>query len=241
MKKIIYVMIGVLIGLLVSLLLFQPRLDYFLDDESELIDNEMKIYDDDDDDDDDDDYEINRVEYYKDKLVIKLSDDEIDDADFIISYEEKLKKYINKNKINHIKFFEIEDKFFENRMKKFSKDNSLEITFYQTPMFLETREEFEKYSNDKKFLSHANFYKQIRKKLNILIDENQEPIGSKWSFDDENRKKIPNNIELPRKLENSKSKYISIVSDIITDRFNDHPGEISNIWMPLTRSEALKI
>ena len=165
---------------------------------------------------------------------------QIDDVDFIASYEEKLKKYINKNKINHIKFFEIEDKFFENRMKKFSSDNSLEITFYQTPMFLETREEFEKYSNDKKFLSHANFYKQIRKKLNILIDENQEPIGSKWSFDDENRKKIPNNIELPKKLENSKSKYISIVSDIITDRFNDHPGEISNIWMPLTRSEALK-
>ena len=85
MKKIIYVLIGVLIGLLVSLLLFQPRLDYFLDDESELIDNEMKIYDDDDDDDDDDDYEINRVEYYKDKLAIKLSDDEIKDAGIIVS------------------------------------------------------------------------------------------------------------------------------------------------------------
>ena len=39
---------------------------------------------------------------------------QIDDVDFIASYEEKLKKYINKNKINHIKFFEIEDKFFEN-------------------------------------------------------------------------------------------------------------------------------
>lgn len=82
MKKIIYVLIGVFIGLLVSLLLFQPRLDYFLDDESELIDNEMKIYD---DDDDDDDYEINRVEYYKDKLAIKLSDDEIKDAGIIVS------------------------------------------------------------------------------------------------------------------------------------------------------------
>ena len=83
MKKIIYVMIGVLIGLLVSLLLFQPRLDYFLDDESELIDNEIKIYD--DDEDDDDDYEINRVEFYKDKLAIKLSDDEIKDAGIIVS------------------------------------------------------------------------------------------------------------------------------------------------------------
>ena len=84
MKKIIYLLIGVLIGLLVSLLLFQPRLDYFLDDDSELIDKEMKIYDDDDDD-DDDDFEINRVEYYKDKLAIKLSDDEIKDAGIIVS------------------------------------------------------------------------------------------------------------------------------------------------------------
>ena len=82
MKKIIYLLIGVFIGLLVSLLLFQPMIVSFLHGESELTDNVMKIHD---DDDDDDDYEINRVEYYKDKLVIKLSDDEIKDAGIIVS------------------------------------------------------------------------------------------------------------------------------------------------------------
>ena len=81
MKKIIYVLIGVFIGLLVSLLLFQPMIVSFLHGESELTDNVMKIHD----DDDDDDYEINRVEYYKDKLAIKLSDDEIKDAGIIVS------------------------------------------------------------------------------------------------------------------------------------------------------------
>ncbi len=84
MKKIIYLLIGVFIGLLVSLLLFQPMLDYFLNDESKSIDKEMKINDDDDDD-DDDDYEINRIEYYNDKLAIKLSDEEIKDAGIIVS------------------------------------------------------------------------------------------------------------------------------------------------------------
>lgn len=82
MKKIIYLLIGVFIGLLVSLLLFQPMIVSFLHGESELTDNVMKIHD---DDDDDDDYEINRVEYYKDKLAIKLSDDEIKDAGIIVS------------------------------------------------------------------------------------------------------------------------------------------------------------
>ena len=165
---------------------------------------------------------------------------EITSEDFSIPYEEKLKKYIIKNKINHIKFFEIEDKFFENRMKVFSETNNLEITIFRSPMFLESREEFEKYSNGKNSLSHANFYKNIRKKLNILIDENQSPIGGKWSFDEENRKKIPKNIQLPEKLQNSKSKYIEEISNFISTNFPDHPGELSEVWMPLKRQDALK-
>ena len=165
---------------------------------------------------------------------------EISNGDFLIPYEEKLKKYIIKNKINHIKFFEIEDKFFENRMRVFSELNSLEITFYQSPMFLESREDFTKYANEKNTLSHANFYKNIRKKLNILIDKNQMPVGGKWSFDDENRKKIPKNIQLPEKFKNSKSKYLKEITSFINDNFSEHPGQISEVWMPLTRKEALK-
>ena len=165
---------------------------------------------------------------------------EISNEDFLIPYEQKLKKYIIKNKINHIKFFEIEDKFFENRMKVFCKVNNLEITFYQSPMFLETREDFMNYANEKDSLSHANFYKNIRKKLNILIDNNQMPIGGKWSFDEENRKKIPKNVQLPEKFKNSKSIYIKEITSLINDNFPEHPGKISEVWMPLTRQEALK-
>ena len=165
---------------------------------------------------------------------------EIGNKDFLISYEEKLKKYIIKNKINHIKFFEIEDKFFEKRMRIFSEINNLEITFYKSPMFLESREDFNKYANEKNSLSHAGFYKNIRKKLNILIDKNQIPVGGKWSFDEENRKKIPKNIQLPEKFKNSKSKYVKEITSLIKDNFSEHPGTISEVWMPLTRQEALK-
>ena len=34
--------------------------------------------------------------------------------------------------------------------------------------------------------------------MNILIDENNKPIGGKWSYDEENRKKIPKNTLLPK-------------------------------------------
>ena len=42
----------------------------------------------------------------------------------------------------------------------------------------------------------ASFYIAQRKKMNILL-ENGKPKGGKWSYDKENRKKIPKNIKVP--------------------------------------------
>ena len=46
----------------------------------------------------------------------------------------------------------------------------------------------------------ANFYKKQRLKNNILVDQSGNPTGGKWSFDQENRKKIPKDIKLPKKI-----------------------------------------
>ena len=51
--------------------------------------------------------------------------------------------------------------------------------------------------SNKKFYFMANFYKKQRKRYNILLDSNDQPTGGKWSFDDQNRKKLPKNISLP--------------------------------------------
>ena len=45
---------------------------------------------------------------------------DINHPDFKNSYEQKLKKILNKRAIKSIKMFEIEDKEFEDRIKKFS-------------------------------------------------------------------------------------------------------------------------
>ena len=43
-------------------------------------------------------------------------------------------------------------------------------------------------SNKRLFM--ASFYQKMRRKFNILIDNEGKPIGGKWSFDEENRKKL---------------------------------------------------
>ena len=89
-----------------------------------------------------------------------------------------------------------------------------------------------------KFLQ-AHFYKYMRKKLNILIDDKEQPKGGKWSFDEENRKKIPKGHPIPNLYKPQTSKYIGDIKNLITKKFSDHPGNTNNIWMPLNRDDAL--
>ena len=57
-------------------------------------------------------------------------------------------------------------------------------------MFLTTREEFQEYLASVKKPFMKTFYEGQRKKIGILM-EGQKPKGGKWSFDDDNRKKLP--------------------------------------------------
>ena len=56
-------------------------------------------------------------------------------------------------------------------------------------MFLFTRSTLKSSLGDKKFFRMGDFYKFSRKSQNILLDSNDKPVGGKWSFDEENRKK----------------------------------------------------
>ena len=56
----------------------------------------------------------------------------------------------------------------------------------------------------------SGFYKQARLKLNLLVNPKGKPEGGKWSFDEENRKKIPKNSPLPAQMVYEYSKYHDI-------------------------------
>ena len=165
---------------------------------------------------------------------------EIEDPDFILPYEEKLEKYIKKNNIKTLNVFEIEDKSFEKRIINFTKTHNLNLIISPSPMFLIKREDFLDLKGKSKVIRMSDFYKNVRRKLNILVDENQKPIGGKWSFDDENRKKIPKGLNIPDLLEMQISKYAEELKPIISKKFNDHPGRMDDIWIPFNRVEALK-
>ena len=165
----------------------------------------------------------------------------IEDKNFKISYEDKLLAAIKKYKIEKINYFEIEDHIFEDIFNKFIIKNKIKTKLIQNPMFLLSRAEFVEFAQTQKNLIRmASFYQKMRIKMSILIDENTRPIGGKWSYDEENRKKIPVNIAIPEKPSLINNYGINDLKNKINLIFKDHPGSVDYLWMPTNRQEALK-
>ena len=165
---------------------------------------------------------------------------DIGSTNFKEPFESKLKNFLKENNFTQIKMFEIEDKDFEQRIIDFSKNENINLNFFPSPMFLINRNQFKAYNDESKKVQMGNFYKGVRRQLNLLLDENLKPLGGKWSFDEENRRKIPEGHLIPKQYSAQESQYIKILRPLINTNFHDHPGKMTNVWMPLTRTEALK-
>ena len=165
----------------------------------------------------------------------------IENKEFKDDYLKKLKKIINSKNIKEVSSFEIEDKFFENKITLFLKKENIKWNIVQTPMFLNSRNDFKNYLKKSKKPFMATFYKDVRKKSGILIGSDANPIGGKWSFDEDNRNKLPKNITIPKFPKIGETNNTKKLKPIIEKLFSDHPGNTDNFWFATEYEDVLKI
>ena len=106
-------------------------------------------------------------------------------------------------------------------------------------MFLINHEDYEDVISNKR-LFMASFYQKMRRKFNILIDNEGKPIGGKWSFDEENRKKLPKDIKIIDLPKVDASNNFEYIQGLVNNLFSNHPGKLQTIWLPTNRKEAQK-
>ncbi len=157
------------------------------------------------------------------------------------TYEKKLEKTIKELKIKSVTFFEIEDKPFEKKIKLLFKKINIQFKQINSPMFITSREEFQKFLENKKKPIMANFYKLNRTKLNILMKKDGTPIGGKWSFDEDNRKKLPSSTSIPKQPSFKLTSHSKNLKLFVEKNFKNHPGSTENFWFPTNREQTNKL
>ena len=187
---------------------------------------------------------LSSMRSYADKLKenkFKLNYSKIDSTDFKKDYTKKLEKLLKMNKIKEVTSFEIEDKFFETKINNFLKKQNIQWNIIRSPMFLDSREDFKKYLTETKKPFMAKYYKEKREKLNILLNKDGTPEGGKWSFDEDNRKKLPKNILIPKFPEIKETKHTISLKPIIEKLFSKHPGDTKKFWFATEYKDISKL
>ncbi|MEM7430726.1 MAG: cryptochrome/photolyase family protein [Pseudomonadota bacterium] len=160
------------------------------------------------------------------------------DADDRRPYEEKLMSALQECGDSVIVHFEIEDKPMEHRLVAFAEANRIERQELPSPMFTCTREQFREFAGDKARLLMGDFYKQQRRRLGLLLDSDGNPSGGRWSFDAENRKKLPKTTAPPPIPWEAPTQHTQTVIELVEREFADHPGCASDFCWPATRAAS---
>lgn len=106
--------------------------------------------------------------------------------------------------------------------------------------FLLTREEFAAWeAGQKATLRMDVFYRHVRKRFGVLLEEGK-PVGGTWSYDAENRKAIPAEVEPPGWPGFTPDTLTrSVMADVRT--WDGHWGDVEGFDWPVTRAQALSL
>ena len=105
--------------------------------------------------------------------------------------------------------------------------------------FFSTTEEFAAHARGRKQLRLEYFYRPLREKFGVLMDDG-EPAGGQWNFDAENRGAFPKGGPgpLPAPVRFAPDAVTQDVIDLVNVRFAGHPGSLAAFDWPVTPDAA---
>lgn len=154
------------------------------------------------------------------------------------SLSENLLMVIDKNKIEKFEYQQPDEYRLDAQLKNFCSSLKIPSEVYSTEHFFTDRNELKLFFEGKKQFLMESFYRYMRKKHDILMNES-EPEGGKWNYDHENRKPVPKNEKIPDSLffKHNVSEIVAEINKAGCKHFG-HIEEENFLW-PINRDESL--
>jgi deoxyribodipyrimidine photolyase-related protein len=109
--------------------------------------------------------------------------------------------------------------------------------------FLDTPDGFREWAEGRKAIRLEYYYREMRKRHDILMTKSGKPAGGDWNYDKENRGKFGKGgpeADLPGPPDHRVDEITGTVINLVNNRFGDHPGELDYFAWPVTRRQALR-
>ena len=125
-------------------------------------------------------------------------------------------------------------------LKKVCQENDVALEIREDRYFYTTPKDFEAHAEGRKSLRMEFFYRELRKRFGVLVDEAGKPEGGAWNFDKDNRGNFgKSGPEDPGKGPGHRADEVTRdVIDLVTERLAAPAGSLQRFTWPVTREEA---
>jgi len=164
----------------------------------------------------------------------------LDDPNNLQSFTENIHRLALQHAFDKIEYQEPDEYRLKTEFEALSAELKIPCEEVSSEHFLTQRFEVESFFKEKKKWLMENFYRHMRTKYSILMS-GTKPLGEKWNFDHDNRKKIPKNFRIPEALcfQHSAKEIIALIEAQNIETMGSMDGEVST-W-PINRKESLDL
>ncbi|RFZ81671.1 cryptochrome/photolyase family protein [Mucilaginibacter terrenus] len=181
---------------------------------------------------------FNLYSFHKKKLVLhrasmKCYQDALANRGIMVNYiaaddehcdVRKLVPWLAEQGVKTIHYAATADNWLERRLARQCAGNSIELAEYKSPAWLNSRADVDEFFDKQKTYFQTDFYVNQRKQRNILLEDNNKPLGGKWTYDSDNRKRFPKTGVVPLLDTPASNDYVKEAAERVNKSYPDNPG-----------------
>mgnify|MGYP006423471643 FL=1 len=113
----------------------------------------------------------------------------LDHKDNYQDLEKNIRQLIDEHGIEKFDYLLPDEYRLDQQLQKISENLSIEAEAHDTEHFFTNRDDVAHFFANKKTMTMEYFYRDMRKKYDVLMMDAKNPVGGDWNFDKSNRKK----------------------------------------------------
>jgi deoxyribodipyrimidine photolyase-related protein len=104
--------------------------------------------------------------------------------------------------------------------------------------YLASRAWFARWAEGRRQLRMEFFYRDMRRRTGLLMQPDGEPVGGRWNFDADNRKRLPAHVRPPELPSFEPDETTAAVLEMVGCRFDNHFGVLNPFRFAVTGQDA---